>query len=396
MNFASAYQQETHTHAVLTEEQRVYDAAVIGGGLAGLALSIQLARQGWKVVLLEKEKYPFHKVCGEYISLESWDFLEGLGYPLSGKQLPVIKKLMVSAPNGNCITHELPLGGFGISRYKIDDELAQLAKASGVHVLEEKTVRSVHFNHPAFTVECSDVSYCAKVVCGTFGKRSNLDIKWKRPFTEQKQNKLNNYIGVKYHVRANFLSDTIALHNFENGYCGISRIEDEKYCLCYLTTADNLKKSGNSISNMEKSFLHRNPFLQEIFLQSEFLYRSPLTISQISFEKKSLVENHVLMTGDAAGMITPVCGNGMSMALHGSKIAAELITRFLAKEISREQLEVQYVYEWNRRFSGRLRAGRIIQRLFGKPWLTDTFISAVKPFPSFVSFLIRQTHGEPF
>ena len=396
MSFTSAYQPETLADPVSAEEKHVYDAAVIGGGLAGLALSIQLAQQGWKVVLLEKETYPFHRVCGEYISLESWDFLERLGYPLSSKNLPLIRNLMVSAPNGNYITHQLPLGGFGISRYKIDAELAQLARASGVHVLEGKTVRSVHFGESMCTAECTGISYRAKVVCGTFGKRSNLDIKWKRPFIEQKQNKLNNYIGVKYHVRADFLTDTIALHNFENGYCGISRIEEEKYCLCYLTTADNLKKSGNSISRMEEQILHRNPFLQEIFRRSEFLYRAPVTISQISFEKKSLVENHVLMSGDAAGMITPLCGNGMSMALHGSKIAAELITRFLAKKISREQLESQYIQEWNRRFSGRLQAGRMIQRLFGKPWLTDAFIRSVKPFPSLISFLIRQTHGEAF
>jgi len=48
-----------------------YDAAIIGGGLAGLALSIQLSKKGYRVILFEKEQYPFHKVCGEYISMES-------------------------------------------------------------------------------------------------------------------------------------------------------------------------------------------------------------------------------------------------------------------------------------------------------------------------------------
>ena len=57
----------------------VYDLAIVGGGLAGLALAIQSARAGYQTVLFEKEKYPFHKVCGEYVSLESWDFLEELG-----------------------------------------------------------------------------------------------------------------------------------------------------------------------------------------------------------------------------------------------------------------------------------------------------------------------------
>ncbi|HSU51462.1 MAG TPA: FAD-dependent oxidoreductase, partial [Segetibacter sp.] len=74
----------------------LYDLAIIGGGLAGLSLAIQCAEEGFKVVLFEKENYPFHKVCGEYISFESWPFLERLGVDLKALHLPVIKKLNLS------------------------------------------------------------------------------------------------------------------------------------------------------------------------------------------------------------------------------------------------------------------------------------------------------------
>ena len=104
------------------------DIATIGGGLAGLSLSIQLAKAGYNVVLFEKERYPFHKVCGEYISLESRDFIMSLGLDLPGMNLPIIKKLIVSSPNGKYIEQELPLGGFGISRYTLDNELSKIAK----------------------------------------------------------------------------------------------------------------------------------------------------------------------------------------------------------------------------------------------------------------------------
>src|SRR6187397_2364427 len=70
-----------------------------------------------------------------------------------------------------------------------------------------------------------------------------------------------------------------------------------------------------------------------IFSNSEFLYEEPLAISQISFDKKEQVENHVLMIGDSAGMITPSCGNGMSMALHAGKLAFEEIGSFLQGKI---------------------------------------------------------------
>ena len=121
-----------------------------------------------------------------------------------------------------------------------------------------------------------------------------------------------------------------------------------------------------------------------------------LTISQISFDKKTQVENHVLMSGDAAGMITPLCGNGMSMALHASKIAAGQINLFLSGRISRLEMEEQYSREWNQQFSRRLKMGRRIQRLFGNKWLTNSFISLVRPFPKIINYLVRQTHGKPF
>src|SRR5260221_7040294 len=108
----------------------MYDVIITGGGLAGLALSIQLVRAGYRVALFEKETYPYHKVCGEYISLESWNFLEELGLPLSDWNLPIIRRLLLSSPNGQSLEQELPLGGFGISRYKIDAALAGICRAA--------------------------------------------------------------------------------------------------------------------------------------------------------------------------------------------------------------------------------------------------------------------------
>lgn len=373
-----------------------YDIAIVGGGLAGLALSIQLARLDYSVILFEKEQYPFHKVCGEYISLESWDFLTGLGIDLDAMKVPIITKLEVSGVNGKLLKHELPLGGFGISRYRLDAELAQRAIASGVTLKENTKVNDILFDGNEFTITSTDQNYHSKIACGSFGKRSNIDIKWKRPFSTGAKNKLNNYIGVKYHVSSHFPADTIALHNFKNGYCGMAKIEDDKYNLCYLTTADNLQKSNGDIKEMEKNILFRNPHLEKIFTESKILSAAPLTISQISFERKSQVENHVLMIGDAAGMITPLCGNGMSMALHGSKLATAQIHNFLQGHTTREKMEKRYIFQWQRQFASRLRTGRHIQRLFGSNWLTNGLISLGKIFPGIIESLIRKTHGKPF
>ncbi len=378
------------------QERKLYDVAIIGGGLAGLALSIQCARAGYKTILFEKEKYPFHKVCGEYISFESWNFLEELGVPLSQMNLPVIKKLVVTAPNGKQLQQNLQLGGFGISRFKFDFSLFNLAKQNGVEVMEETKVSDVNFENDIFHTTYARSIVQSKIAAGTFGKRSNLDIAWKRKFILKKASKLNNYVGVKYHVKAHWPAGLIGLHNFKNGYCGISQIEDDQFCLCYLTAAKNFTLSANSIPDLEKNILAKNPFLKKIFSQIEILYESPLTISQISFERKSQVTDHVLMIGDAAGMISPLCGNGMSMALHASKIAFEQIDLFLKDRISRSQMEKNYIKKWKKQFDQRLRTGRMIQRFFGSQFLSNLLISFLKPFPFLTKKLIQKTHGESF
>ncbi|MBL0359030.1 MAG: FAD-dependent monooxygenase [Chitinophagaceae bacterium] len=373
-----------------------YDVTVIGGGLAGLALAIQLSKKNYRVALFEKEQYPFHKVCGEYISMESWNFIESLGLSLSSMNLPLIKKLMVTAPDGTVLNAALPLGGFGISRYVLDHELKKIADTCKVTVYEKCKVEEVHFNNDFFYLQTSKGNFTSKVCAGSFGKRSNLDLKWKRNFVLSRKSKLNNYIGVKYHLKTDFPVDSIALHNFEHGYCGISSIEEGKYCVCYLTNAYNLSRNNNSIQQMEQNILFQNKHLQQLFSNCEKLLNVPVTISQISFNTKEQVYDHILLLGDAAGMITPLCGNGMSMALHSSKIAALHIHEFLQDNISRQLLEDHYTTHWKKIFAHRVKVGMVIQTFFGRKWLTNLFIRCMKRMPGITRKIIAQTHGTPF
>lgn len=373
-----------------------YDVILIGGGLAGLSLSIVLAGKGYRVLLIEKEHYPFHKVCGEYISHESRPFLQRLGLQPSELGSPFINKLLVTAPGGQMLHAPLPLGGFGLSRYLADATLMRLARDAGVDVREGLRAEEITTDGETQCVKTRVGTAYGRVVAGCFGKRSNIDVRWKRQFTQDRPGKLNNFIAVKYHVKYNQPADIIALHNFKNGYCGISKVEGEQYCLCYLTTAKNLNDHDNSIHGMEEKLLCRNPFLKEIFKNADFVRREPLVISHISFEKKLPVEQHVLMLGDAAGMITPLCGNGMSMAIHAASLAAIQIDFFLQKKISRLQMEIQYTDDWNRQFGRRIRTGRQLQRLFGNPFITGAVLTMLQPFPGVVQRMILATHGQPF
>jgi flavin-dependent dehydrogenase len=377
-------------------QAELYDVAIVGGGLAGLCLAIQCAHDGNSVILFEKEEYPYHKVCGEYISLESYDFLKRLGIRLDQMDLPIIRILQLSDVAGNLYTFPLPLGGFGISRYTLDNDLYKIAVSSGVNVLTSTKVNEVKFVKDHFSVQANNQYTLAKVVAGCFGKRSNIDVKWNRPFIQQKGNALNNYIGIKYHIQLDHDPSLISLHNFYNGYCGISQIEHDKSCLCYLTTAQNLRECNNSIAELEQKVLYRNKHLKKIFERATFLYQQPLAISQISFSKKSRVEDHALLLGDAAGMISPLCGNGMSMAMHASKIAFTNIKEFLQGKAAREKMEKRFSQQWKAEFSQRLWVGRSVQRFFGGDSSTSLFLKTMHTLPWLAKQVIKSTHGKPF
>ncbi|WP_207491812.1 NAD(P)/FAD-dependent oxidoreductase [Aridibaculum aurantiacum] len=376
------------------QHNQSYQVAIVGGGLAGLCMAIQCATQGYTTIVFEKEQYPFHKVCGEYISMESHAFLQRLGFNPAAFGVPYINQLYVSDVAGKGYNFRLPLGGFGISRYSLDYALYQIAVHKGVAFVHEK-VNDVRLEGEQFVIESQLHPCTAAVVVGSFGKRSNLDVKWKRSFTEKKTSG-ENYIGVKYHVRYPQQANQIALHNFKNGYCGISKIEDEKCCLCYLTTAKELKAAGGSIDKMEQTLLAKNPQLKRIFSTAEFLYDEPLAISQISFQPKVNVQNHVLLVGDAAGLITPLCGNGMSMAIHGSKICFQVVNDFMQKRIGRKEMEREYSRLWKQQFASRLYWGRLVQRFFGDPATTGIFLRMMNMLPPLSRQLIRSTHGKPF
>ena len=136
--------------------------------------------------------------------------------------------------------------------------------------------------------------------------------------------------------------------------------------------------------------------LKSIFKNIEVAEGFPVSIAQISFSTKAQVENGVLLLGDAAGMITPLCGNGMSMALHSSKLAATLIENYLQHKITEAQLHQQYTQQWKDHFGNRMATGRLLQTFFGKEALSNLFVQTFKSAPFLAKNIIQKTHGQPF
>jgi menaquinone-9 beta-reductase len=368
------------------------DVVIIGGGISGLISSIILSRQGISCTLVEKKNYPLHRVCGEYISNEAVPFLQSMDLYPSQFNPPQVSKFQLSSVSGRSKILPLDLGGFGISRFCFDHFLFVKAKESGVTFFLDTTVENVEFSGQTLRTTTSNGQIESKVVLGAFGKRSNMDSRLEREFMKNR----SPYVGVKYHIEFNHPSDVVALHNFPGGYCGLSSVENGVVNMCYLVHRRKLKEY-RSVPDMEQKLLTTNPFLREVLRSAKFLLEKPEVINEISFETKNPVENHILMIGDAAGLITPLCGNGIAMAIHSAKIASGHVVGFLnSSESSRAKLEAAYALEWKQTFGRRLQVGRQIQKLFGSATGSNAAINIALFLKPVAMEMIRNTHGKAF
>jgi flavin-dependent dehydrogenase len=371
------------------------DVLIVGGGLAGLFNAILLNRAGLKVTLIEKKTYPMHRVCGEYISNEVIPFLGSLDIDLDQLNVSRINRVEVTAASGTKFSQKLDLGGFGLSRYTFDNFLYHKAMVEGVNFMIGTRVEDIHFKNNHFEVVTPGAVLTAPLVIGSFGKRSNLDQKLKRPFFYKR----SPYLAVKFHVKMDFPDDLIQLNNYKDGYCGVSKTDGDRYCMCYMAHRDDLRKYG-TLQALEDNIIRKNPYLNDIFTNAEFLLDKPEVINEISFEKKAPVDNHILMSGDTAGMIAPLCGNGMTMAIHSAKILSEKIIchykpgKFV--DNNRVNLEADYTESWNKQFAKRLWVGRQLQRLFGNNNTTALTLHLLNGLPPLSRYLISKTHGKPF
>jgi len=372
------------------KRKSAFDVIIVGGGLAGLTSAIHLSKQNKQVLLVEKNEYPKHKVCGEYISNEVLPYLNSLGIHPINDGAKKIKKVHISTIKSNLIKGELPLGGFGMSRYFLDDLLVNKARLNGVQVLKD-SVEAIHFKKDAFTITTKTSKvFQSKVVVGAFGKRSSLDKKMNRKFLQKK----SPYLAVKTHVKGVFPEDLVALHNFEGGYCGVSKVENNAINLCYITEY-RLFKKHKTIADFQNQVVFKNEYLRKLFKETTPIFKKPLSISQISFQTKTPVEDHIIMCGDTAGMIHPLCGNGMGMAISSARLASIRILQFLNGEIkTRAALEKQYIRDWNKEFKTRLKTGHFVAWLFRNQMLSQIAYSILKRIPSLLPKIIKFTHGK--
>lgn len=369
-----------------------YDVIVIGGGLAGCSTATHLARAGRRVLLLEKQRYPAHKLCGEFLSVEVQGLFQRLGVlgAVEAAGAHPIRHAVLTTLDGPTFETELPGTALGLSRFRMDELLARHAQAAGADVRDATPVRSVVGTlEDGFQVEAGGEHFEARTVVGAYGKRGTLDRKLDRPFLQQQ----SPFVGFKAHFRGPDLSGRIELHSFPGGYCGMSHVEDELINVCWIGRVASLQEAGGRPEDMAEAILMQNAALAARLRAMEQVSEQFLAVSQVQFAPKTPWASDVCMVGDTAGMIAPMCGDGMAMALRAAEVAAPRLDRFLVGELMASELREAYAGAWRREFGLRMRLGRWLHHAYARPRVSRLGVAACRRLPRLGRWFVEHTRG---
>ncbi|RMH55616.1 MAG: NAD(P)/FAD-dependent oxidoreductase [Bacteroidetes bacterium] len=368
------------------------DVLIVGGGLAGCSAAIQLARRGYAVRLVERRRYPAHRLCGEFLSPEVQGQFERLGVAgaVRAAGARAIDTFWLTAPDGRGCRGRLPGTALGLSRYTLDRLLFEAAAGAGAVAEAGRTVRGVAGTlAEGFRVRVDEEEVRARVVLGAFGRRSPLDRVLQRPFLHQS----TPWVAFKAHYTGADVAGVIELHAFPGGYCGLSEVEGGRVNVCWIGQADALRAAGGRPEAYIAQTLCRNPVLAERFGAMTRLTPSFEAVSQITFRVKGTFAGDVALLGDAAGMIAPLCGDGMAMALRSAELVVPPVESLLAGTLGPEAFREAYDRAWQQEFRARLRLGRWLHRAGERPALARLAVGTLARWPRLGAWLVRQTRG---
>jgi len=350
---------------------QLYEAVVIGAGPAGSAAATILARHSRSVLLIEKDRLPRAKVCGQFLSSSAFASLDRLGIRAAIEALrpESIAHGRIHVPGCRPVAFDLPEPSFGLSRYALDDLMARRAEAAGAEIRFETRVVSIERGPQGFVIHQSgstgDTAVGARAVIGAWGRWDGLDRSLTRRFLLRR----DRFLGWSrdYSGDTTFLTGLVQLYAFPGGYCGLSRIEGGVAHLAGVISEKTRAQCGGSWENVVAHARASNPDLDTHLVR---LYPGSfgfLGTGPVFFTRKPPVEDGILMTGDAAGFLDPFSGEGQSMAMASGILAAETIERGLAGELKWARVPRSYATAWNARFGRRFAWSRVLRQAMLSP-----------------------------
>ena len=373
------------------------DVAIIGSGPAGSTLAALLASRGVSVALIDRDTFPRDKVCGEFLSYDALPILA-----LTGGDLAIDSSGATSIDHCRIVTDRgtyefpLPRAARGVSRHKLDHLLLRRATAAGAEAVEGWAADQIEPDAEGtrITLTRKDAErriVNAKLVAGAWGRWGRLDLKLQRSFV---RDHAHRHFGFKRHyVRSDSTtSSAIELYSFRRGYLGVSAVEGGRTNICGLVHASRIEKMRGGWEAFTTSLTDESESLRTLFASHDPVQPDFLSSDPVIFRPKSSVEDGVMLVGDSAGLVDPLAGNGMAMAIQSALLAATLIVPYLRGSSSRQQLEREYGTRFASLFHRRIWWSRRVASLLSRPSLLETAVRAVKT-ESFGRLLLARTRA---
>jgi flavin-dependent dehydrogenase len=357
-------------------EERSFDLAVIGGGPAGSAAAITAARSGACVLLLERGRFPRHKVCGEFISPESLRLLQAL---LDGDAVltgaPRIERARLYWGD-TLLQAEVSPAAASVSRYDLDHALWSAAEGAGAECRQGTAVEQVSPGECGFRITVANAPEKAlqsKAVIDATGRWSNLRTSRQLP--------ADTWVGLKAHFAGEECTSSVDLYFFPEGYCGVQPLGGGRVNACAMVRAS--AKFGNSVGRVFAA----HPELLRRSRQWTPVTETAAT-APLFFRSPQPVLGNVLLAGDAAGFIDPFVGDGISLALRSGTLAAACL---IEKRWSAAETAKLYQSEYQKQFSPVFRHAAQVRRMLALPRPVRGAVAALARVPGVTEYVLRST-----
>jgi flavin-dependent dehydrogenase len=318
------------------------DPLIIGAGPAGSAAAITLGRAGYRPALVERTRGPTDKVCGDFLSLDAIQQARALGVDPSALGAAPIERIRL-IHGERAVEAALPFPAFGLSRRAFDAALLRQAEGAGAvlhsgltinHLTRESIAPPARIGAPGISPGISgetgqwraqtggQAGFAADTVFLATGKHDLRDLP--RPRTER------GAIGMKMYFAlapgaARMLDGAIELTLFPGGYAGMQAVEDGQTVLCIAVQKQAFQGYGAGWPGLIAAIERHSHRFATMLDGARTLLPRPLAVAGIpyGYQVRPVSADGLFRLGDQAAVIPSLTGDGMAIALHTGRTAAE-------------------------------------------------------------------------
>lgn len=366
------------------------DVAVVGGSLAGAAAAAALAGAGARVVVLEKARFPRPKVCGCFLSHKALPVLRRMGIEeeLRKENPETIVRFTLVQSTGGRVEANLPAPVLSISRERLDALAALAAERAGARMRFVATVLAVEGDlQRGFLLKGQGWELASRAVVGAWGRYSPLDRRLERTFIRRKSSLFG--FGKTLTGRSDHLANRAVLHFFEGGYVGLSRVEGGLVNLAALATARVANSAHHDFDSLLAILAGESPALAADLEGLTPRPGPPLVSEPVSLGAHGALAGDVLCVGDAAGVIDPYTGIGMSLALLTGDAVAAPLTAFLAGTLDARCLRQEHLRTHREIAGRRFFTSRLFRPFFSGGALSRLIHPAAAPLARWAAKVTR-------